>query len=39
MQRDGKPVTDPDEKRTMAAEVVQRFLERRTPVLRTLGVL
>jgi SAM-dependent methyltransferase len=39
MQRDGKPVTDPAETRTMAAEVVQRFLERRTPVLRTLGVL
>jgi hypothetical protein len=39
MQRDGKPVTDPAEMRTMAAEVVQRFLQRRTPVLRTLGVL
>jgi len=39
MQREGKPVTDPAEIRTMAAEVVQRFLERRTPVLRTLGVL
>jgi hypothetical protein len=39
MQRDGKPVTDAAEARTLAAEVVQRFLERRTPVLRTLGVL
>jgi SAM-dependent methyltransferase len=39
IQREGKPVTDPAEMRTMAAEVVQRFLERRTPVLRTLGVL
>jgi hypothetical protein len=39
MQHDGKPVTDPAEKRAMAAEVVQRFLERRVPVLRTLGVL
>jgi len=39
MQRDGKSVTDPAETRTMAAEVVQRFLERRVPLLRTLGVL
>jgi SAM-dependent methyltransferase len=39
MQREGRPVTDEAEKRAMAAEVVQRFLERRTPVLRTLGVL
>jgi hypothetical protein len=39
MQRDGKPVTDPAEIRTMAAEVVQRFLELRVPVLRSLGVL
>jgi hypothetical protein len=39
MQRDGKPVTDPDEKRAMAADVVQRFQERRAPVLRILGVL
>lgn len=39
MQRDGKPVTDPAEIRAMAAEVVQRFLELRTPGLRTLGVL
>ncbi len=39
MQREGTPVTDPDEKRAMAAEVVQRFLERRAPVLRILGVL
>jgi SAM-dependent methyltransferase len=39
MQREGKPVTDLDEIRAMAAEVVHRFLERRVPVLRTLGVL
>lgn len=39
MQHEGRPVTDPGEKRTMAADVVQRFLERRTPVLRLLGVL
>ncbi len=39
MQREGKPVTDPAETQAMAAEVVQRFLERRTPVLRMLGVL
>ncbi len=39
MQREGRPVTDPAELRTMAAEVVQRFLERRMPVLKTLGVL
>jgi SAM-dependent methyltransferase len=39
MQRDGKPVTDPAEIQTTAAELVQRFLERRVPVLRSLGVL
>jgi SAM-dependent methyltransferase len=39
IQKEGKPVTDPAEMRTMAAEVVQRFLERRMPVLRTLGVV
>jgi SAM-dependent methyltransferase len=39
MQRDGKAVTDPVEAQAMAAEVVQRFLELRVPVLRTLGVL
>jgi SAM-dependent methyltransferase len=39
MQREGKPVTDPAEKQTMAADVVQRFLDRRAPILRMLGVL
>ncbi len=36
MQREGRPVTDQAEKRGMATEVVQRFLERRVPVLKTL---
>ena len=39
IQRDGKPVTDPAEIKVMARDVVQRFVERRTPVLRTLGIL
>ena len=39
MQREGKPVTDQAEKRAMAAEVVQRFLDRRIPTLRILGIL
>jgi SAM-dependent methyltransferase len=39
MQREGRPVIDPGEQRTMAGEVVQRFLERRMPLLKTLGVL
>jgi SAM-dependent methyltransferase len=39
IQREGVPVTDPAEKQSMAGDVVQRFLERRVPLLRTLGVL
>lgn len=39
MHRDGKPVTDPADARALAGEVVQRFVERRMPVLRRLGVL
>ena len=39
MQRDGKPVTDPAEMQVMAGEVVQRFAERRMPVLRAMGML
>ena len=39
MQREGKPVTDPAECRTMAAEISQRFLDIRVPLLRMLGVL
>jgi Predicted methyltransferase regulatory domain len=39
MQRDGKSVTDPADARGLAGEVVQRFVERRMPVLRRLGVL
>jgi len=39
MQRDGKPVTDPAETRTMAAEIAERFLHRRIPLLQMLGVL
>ncbi|HTW73108.1 MAG TPA: class I SAM-dependent methyltransferase [Acetobacteraceae bacterium] len=39
MQRDGKPVTDLAEMRIMAAEIAERFLTRRTPLLQILGVL
>ena len=39
MQRDGKLVTDPAEIRTMAVEIVERFLDRRIPTLRILGIL
>jgi SAM-dependent methyltransferase len=39
MQRDGKPVTDPADAKLLAGDVVQRFLERRMPVLRRLGIL
>jgi hypothetical protein len=39
MQREGKPVTDTTETRTMATEMVQRFLERRVPLFKELGVL
>lgn len=39
LQRDGKPVTSPAETEALAADVVQRFVERRLPVLVRLGVL
>jgi SAM-dependent methyltransferase len=39
MQRDGRLVTDPAEIRTMAVEIVERFLDRRIPTLQILGIL
>jgi len=39
IQREGKPVTDPDEIRSMAGDIAQRFLDRRMPVLHMLGIL
>jgi len=39
MQRDGKSVTDPAETRAMAADIAERFLNRRVPLLQMLGVL
>jgi SAM-dependent methyltransferase len=39
MQREGKAVTDPAEIRTMAVDIAERFLDRRVPLLRMLGVL
>ena len=39
MQRDGKSVTDPSETRAMAADIAERFLNRRVPLLQMLGVL
>ena len=39
MQQDGKPVTEAAQMKTLAADVVGRFLERRMPMLRMLGIL
>jgi len=39
VQRDGQPVSDPAEIRTVATDLVERFLNQRLPVLRTLGIL
>jgi len=39
MQREGKPITDAGEARSMAEDLVRGMLDRRAPVLRSLGVL
>ena len=39
IQKDGKPVTDPEEATEIAATIVRHVLDKRAPLLRRLGVL
>jgi hypothetical protein len=39
VQREGKPVTEPAEARQIVLDAIRNLIERRVPILRTLGVL
>ena len=39
VQHQGKPVTDPVEARQMLTEAIRGLMERRVPILRSLGIL
>jgi SAM-dependent methyltransferase len=39
VQRDGNPVTDPDEARQIVSDAIRNLFERRLPVFRRLGIV